>query len=373
MAKQYDNLYPDLCSFSNLYWAYRKAAKGKRGQFPVAAFEYDLEANLFQLQAELERQTYQPGAYYSFYIRDPKHRLISAAPFKDRVAHHALCNIIEPIFERTFIGDSYANRVGKGTHKALDRAQGWVKNYPYVLQCDIRQFFPSIDHAILRKILARKIADPQVVWLCDQIITSGAGVLNDEYDMHYFPGDDPSTGSGQGLFAALRPRGLPIGNLTSQFWGNVFLNELDQFVKRQLRVSAYCRYVDDFLLFSDSKSQLWAWKDAIREFLTGLRLTMHAGRSTVYPVSTGIPFLGFRIYPTHRRLKRYSGVAFSRRLCRAYRQIERGDITKDDLDARVQGWVAHAAHGDTWGLRRSLLNSPLPSGEGPGVRGRGVL
>ncbi len=360
MAKQYDNLYPNLCSFTNLYWAYRKAAKGKRGQPPVAAFEYDLEANLFQLQVELNKQTYHPGAYDSFYIRDPKHRLISAAPFRDRVVHHTLCNLIEPIFERSFIGDSYANRLGKGTHKALDRAQGWTKNYPYVLQCDIRQFFPSIDHAILQGILARKIADPQVIWLCNQILDSGAGVLTAEYDQVFFPGDT--------LFAANRPRGLPIGNLTSQFWGNVYLNELDQFVKRQLRASAYLRYVDDFLLFSDSKSQLWAWKDAIRAFLFDLRLTLHAGRSTVYPVLTGIPFLGFRIYPTHRRLKRYSGVAFSRRLRRAYRQIVRGEINKADLDARVKGWVAHAQHGNTWGLRRSLLAAPIPPGIG-GDRG----
>ncbi len=352
MAKQFDNLYPSLCSFENLYWAFRKAAKGKRGQFPVAAFEYRLEDNLFQLQDELSTQTYHPGPYYSFYIRDPKHRLISAAPFRDRVVHHALCNIIEPIFERTFIGDSYANRKGKGNHKALDKAQVWATNYPYVLQCDIRQFFPSIDHAVLRDILDRKIADPQVMWLCDQILGSGAGILSDEYEMVYFPDDN--------LFSINRLRGLPIGNLTSQFWANVYLNELDQFVKRKLRCKAYLRYVDDLLLFANNKSQLWVWKDAIREFLVTLRLTMHARSSTVYPVSAGIPFLGFRIYPTHRRLKRYSGVAFGRRLRRAYRQLSRGEIAKDDLDARVQGWIAHAQHGDTWGLRCSLLSIPIP-------------
>ena len=295
-------------------------------------------------------QTYQPGPYHSFYIRDPKHRLISAAPFRDRVVHHALCNVIEPIFERTFIGDSYANQVGKGTHRALDRAQAFARRYRYVLQCDVEQFFPSVDLALLRGILARKIADPGVLWLADRIMDGGAGVLANEYAMVYFPGDD--------LFAVNRPRGLPIGNLTSQFWANVYLNELDQFVKRQLHCPAYVRYVDDFLLFADDKRQLWTWKNAIRERLAGLRLTLHERESTVYPVATGIPFLGFRVYPDHRRLKRRNGVAFARRL-RAWRaEIAKGKLRVADLSPRVQGWVAHAAHGDTWRLRRALLTMP---------------
>ncbi len=360
MAKKYDNLYGDLTNFANLYWAFRKAAKGKRGNAAVAAFEFDLEDHLIQIQEELISQSYKPGVYYSFYIHDPKYRLISAAPFRDRVVHHALCNIIEPVFERTFIGDSYANRVGKGSHKALNKAQAWAKYYPYVLQCDIRQFFPSIDHAALDAVLERKIADEKTLWLCRQILHSGKDILNDEYDMVYFEGDDPSIGSGQGLFAANRPRGLPIGNLTSQFWANVYLNELDQFIKRKLRTKAYLRYVDDFLLFAEDKKTLWKWKQAIGQFLATLRLTMHEGSSTVYPTKTGIPFLGFRLYPTHRRLKRYSGVAFSRRLRKSYKEFSRGELSRDDLDARVQGWIAHAQHGDTWGLRRSLLSFPLP-------------
>ena len=352
MPKRFYNLYPELTHFDNLYRAFRKASRGKRGQIAVATFEFNLEGELFRLQAELENQTYLPGGYHSFYIRDPKRRLISAAPFRDRVVHHALCNLIEPLFERTFIGDSYANRVGKGTHKALDRAQSWARHYPFVLGCDIRQFFPSVDHALLRQILARKIGDEQVLWLCDQILASGASVLKDEYQMAYFPGDD--------LFAANRPRGLPIGNLTSQFWGNVFLNELDQFIKRELRVHAYCRYVDDFLLFSDDKRQLWAWKDALRKKLNSLRLSLHERSSTVYPVQNGIPFLGFRLYPDRRRLKRFNGVAFQRRFRRLQKQYGRGEISLERFDSAVQGWIAHARHGDTWGLRHSLLNVAIP-------------
>ena len=152
-------MYSQLYSWDNLLLAYRKASKGKRGHSNVAEFEYRLEDHLLQLQRELQDRTYQPGEYHSFYIHDPKKRLISAAPFRDRVVHHALCNLIEPIFERSFIFDSYANRIGKGTHKALDRATQYARRFQYVLTCDIRQFFPSIDHAILFDILKTKVKD----------------------------------------------------------------------------------------------------------------------------------------------------------------------------------------------------------------------
>ena len=347
MARSFDALFPQLTSFKNLYLAFRKASRGKRGQPAVAAFEYRLESQLFRLQEQLRSHTYRPGPYQSFHIRDPKRRLVSAAPFRDRVVHHALCNVIEPLFERTFIGDSYANRVGKGTHAALDRAQGLARTFPYVLQCDLRQFFPSVDHQILRGILARKIADQEVMGLIDAILAGGAGILDDEYDQVYFPGDD--------LLAALRPRGIPIGNLTSQFWANVYLNELDQWVKRRLRCRGYVRYVDDFLLFGTEKRRLWEWKDSIRECLDGLRVTLHERESTVYPVAAGIPFLGFRVYPTHRLLKQRNGLAFARRLRRYQRHVEQARMSPAELAARAQGWVAHAAHGDTFGLRHALL------------------
>jgi hypothetical protein len=153
-------MYQDLCTWDNLLCAYRRAAKGKRGHANVAAFEHHLEDNLLALQHELVTQTYQPGVYTSFYIHEPKRRLISAAPVRDRVVHHALYNLIEPLFERSFIFDSYANRVGKGTHRALNRAQEYARRHPYVLQVDVQQFFPSLDHACLRDCLAKKI-DPE--------------------------------------------------------------------------------------------------------------------------------------------------------------------------------------------------------------------
>lgn len=347
--KTYRHLYPKLCSFENLFIAYRRARKGKRRKPAVAHFERWQEENLFRLQEELLNKTYQPGRYTNFYIQEPKRRKISAAPFRDRVVHHALCQVIEPIFERRFIFDSYACRLGKGTHRALDRCTYLARRYPYVLKCDIVQFFPSIDHAILRGVLARLIADPDILEVMDRILESGAGVLADEYDMVWFPNDD--------LLAAARPRGLPIGNLTSQFWANVYLNELDQFVKRELKCPAYLRYVDDFLLFSDDKVKLHHWRKQIIAFLAWLRLILHEGEAQVFPVTEGINFLGFRVYPDHRRLKRANGYAYRRRLRALAHQYSAGEIEWGRVNMSVQGWINHVRYGDTQGLRRAVLGS----------------
>jgi RNA-directed DNA polymerase len=347
--KTYKHLYPQICTWENIYLAWRKARRGKRGREPAASFEFDLETNLVQLRRELLEKTYGPGPYVSFYIHDPKRRLISAAPFRDRVVHHALCNVVEPLFERRFIFDSYANRVGKGTHRALDRCQQFARRFCYVLQCDVRQFFPSIDHAALQVILGRVIADPDVIWLVDRILESGIGVLNEEYQMAWFPGDD--------LFAANRPRGLPIGNLTSQFWANCYLDPFDHFVKRELRCKGYLRFVDDFLLFADDKETLWAWREAVVERLAGLRLRIHERRAHPRPVTEGIPFLGFVVFPTHRRLKRRNAVNYRRRLRGLVDAYQAGDVPADRVAASALGWINHARYGDTWGLRHDVLSS----------------
>ena len=184
------HLYAQICSFENLYMAYRKARKGKRGKAQVADFEFNLEEELLRLRDELASGTWQPSPYHSFTIHEPNRRLISAAPFRDRVVPHALCNVIEPIWERRFIFDSYANRVGKGTHRAILRCQQLARRYPYILQCDLEQFFPSIDHALLGATLARVIQDQATLMLADRILEFGAGVQSDVYRMRWFPGDD---------------------------------------------------------------------------------------------------------------------------------------------------------------------------------------
>lgn len=335
-------LQAQLWNWDNLQLAYRNASRGKRGRGATAAFEYVLADHLLELQCELREQTYQPGNYNSFYIHEPKKRLISAAPFRDRVVHHALCNVTTFHFEEKFIPESYANRVGKGTHKALDRAEKFTYRFPYVLQCDVKQFFPCIDHAILRSELEKMLPDESVFWLVDRILQSGRGVLSEEYEMKYFPGDD--------LFAVQRPRGLPIGNLTSQWWANCYLNPFDQFVKRELKCRAYLRYVDDFLLFSESKSQLWEWRAALIERLARYRLTIHEENALPRPTIKGIPFLGFVVFPTHRLLKKRKGLAFQRRLKKITHHF-----SDEQVKASVQGWVNHVRYGDTFALRESVL------------------
>jgi len=279
--------------------------------------------------------------------------LISAAPFRDRVVHHALCNVIEPIFERTFVSDSFANQVGKGTHRALTRAQRLARRHRFVLQCDIRQFFPSVDHVILQARLAEMISDRRVLRLTEVILASGCGVLDERYDMVYFPGDD--------LFAVLRPRGLPIGNLTSQFWANVYLSPFDHFVKRELRCRGYVRYVDDILLFGDDKTTLSTWHQTVVRRLERLRLSIHPGAHP-RPVTEGIPFLGFTVFPERRRLKRRKGVSFQRKLKRMVEACRAGRLPIAAVSASVGGWVNHARFGNTVGLRRAVLRRAAIAG-----------
>lgn len=347
MTRSYHDLWPRVVSFNNLLAAFKAAARGKRSKGATAAFEYDLEENLLNLQEELRSGSYQPGAYTSFTIHDPKRRLISAAPFRDRVVHHALCRVIEPLFERQFIYDSYANQVGKGTHRALERCTQYLRRFAYVLPLDVVQFFPSIDHAILESILAKTIGDEQVMGLCRQIIASGRGVQAGQYDMAYFPGDD--------LFAIQRPRGLPIGNLTSQFWANVYLNGLDQFVKRELKCRGYIRYVDDLRLFADDKPSLHGWKAAIVDYLAGLRLSLHSENAQPRPGGIGLPFLGFQVWPDHRRLKRARVIHTRRKLKALAARYTAGQIGLDRLGASILAWCNHASYGDTHGLQKAML------------------
>lgn len=335
-------LMAQVADWDTLMDAYRLAARGKRGHGPAARFEFFLGDHLLALQAELQDRTYRPGAYHSFHIHEPKKRLISAAPFRDRVVHHALCRVTTPYFESRFLPDSYANRTGKGTHAALDRCQQFARRYRYALPCDVVQFFPAMDHAILRETLTRMLPDDSALWLIDRILESGRGVLAEEYSMVYFPGDT--------LWDAERPRGLPIGNLTSQWWANCYLNPFDQFVKRELRCRAYLRYVDDFILFSDDKAQLAEWRAAVIERLARYRLTIHAGPAQPRPVTEGLGFLGFRVFPTHRRLKSRVGLAYRRRLRHWLREGRR-----ERAQASVPGWINHVRYGQTFGLRQAVL------------------
>lgn len=347
-------MFDAIVAWGNLCAAYRQAARGKRRRQSTALFEHRVADRILELQSALHDKTYRPGAYRSFFIHEPKRRKISAAPFRDRVVHHALCNIIEPLFERYFIANSFANRKHKGTHRAIDCLQMLAQRYRYVLRADIVRHFPSLDHAILRAKIARVVREHDVMWLIDAILASGAGVLDGEYVPTFFAGDD--------LLAACRERGLPIGNLTSQFWSNVYLNDFDWFVERELGCGAYLRYVDDFALFSDDKNQLRVWKSIIVERLARDRLTIHNAQAQTLPTTCGIPWLGFVVYPAHRLLKRRNVVNFTRRFQRSLDAYRSGAITFAELDASVQGWINHVRYADTWGLREHVFaGHPIPA------------
>lgn len=237
--------------------------------------------------------------------------------------------------------------MGKGTHRAIAQLQAYVRDYRYVLRLDIVQHFPSLDHAILQEELHKVIEDAQVRWLIAAILHSGEAGLREADDVGQFPHDSRQMGS--------RFKGIPIGNLTSQFWSNCYLNPLDWFVTRQLGCRTYLRYVDDFALFSDSKQQLWRCRNEIIAFLAGLRLRIHRKTAEASLVIKGIPWLGFVVYPTHRRLKRRKVVQFRRRLAANISRYQQGQIPFAELDASVQGWINHVRYGDTWRLRQKLL------------------
>jgi retron-type reverse transcriptase len=359
--KRHGHLWDGMISFENLLHAAERARRGKRFKPGVARFFFDLERQLTRLHEELASKTYRPGPYRTFTIYEGKKRQISAAPFRDRVVHHALTGVLEPIFERSFIFDSYACRKGKGTHAAVDRSQAFARRYRYVLKADVRKFFPSIDHDILKGLIARKIKDPHVLWLVDLIIDHSNP---QEPVLMWFPGDDLLT-------PTERRRGLPLGNQTSQFFANVYLDPLDHFVTDRLGLS-YVRYVDDFLVFADDKRRLHEVRDQISEFLQHLRVRIHENKSVAFPCNQGIPFLGYRVFPTHRLLAKSNVRRFRRRLRTMQRDFAEGRHTFDLIRPRTMSWIGHAIHANTYRLRadlfrrmtfqRATTKSPSPSG-----------
>ncbi|OIO75506.1 MAG: hypothetical protein AUJ85_02780 [Elusimicrobia bacterium CG1_02_37_114] len=327
MVKTYNNLYERICSFENLLLAARKAQKGKRFRENTARFNFNLEKELLKLQKEVVSQTYKPGRYKQFIVYESKKRIISAAPYRDRVVHHALCNVIEPILEKSFIYDTYANRKEKGTHKAILCFQDFCRRNKYVLKCDIVKYFDTINRGILFNIISGKIKDEKVLWLVQKILNS----TNNEY-------------------------GIPIGNLTSQFFANLYLDGFDHFVKEQLRCKYYIRYVDDFVILDNDKSRLCEIKSEILKYLDGIKLQIHPDKTHVFSVGQGTDFLGFKIFPTHRLLKKENFFYFRRKLVKLRNLYRKKVINIQKISNSILSWIAHVSWGDTWGLRTKLFN-----------------
>jgi len=347
LMKRIGNIYPQIVTFENLLLASHKAQLSKRYRNDVLEFNYNLERNLIDLAETLQTKTYIPGQYKTFVIYEPKRRLISAAPYRDRVVHHGLCSIIEPLFDRTFIHSSYANRRGKGTHKALDHFVRLTRRYRYCLRADVEKYFPSMDHAILKATIRRTIKCPDTLWLIELILDNS----NEQEPVgQYFDGDELLT-------PCMRRHGLPIGNLTSQLWANVYLNNVDHVMTQAFGGRRYIRYVDDFALFSDDKSELIEACWRLHDQLVGIRLRLHPVKTEITETKYGVNFLGFRVFPDRIRLRQENLRRARKRMRGLERDYRLGRVSWADVKNSLQSWSAHAAYGDTWRLRQDVFDT----------------
>ena len=347
MMKTRKNLYGEICSLDNILLAWKKARKLKTKRQYVVEFERKLLENLLMLREELENQNYRPLPLKTFILRDPKTRKISKSDFRDRIVHHALCNVMEPIFDKTFIYDSCANRKGKGNLFAIRRfdvfkrkvsENGKLVSYNfddknqikgYCLKADIKHYFQQVNHDILVKAIRRKVNDEKVIWLIERILENHSGKKE--------------------------RTGMPLGNMTSQFFANVYLNELDYFIKHALKAKYYLRYVDDMIILHKSSYLLSEWKYKIGEYLKNkLKLELHPEKSRIIPLSEGIDFVGFRNF-YHFRLIRKRNVKKMRVkvLLFAFNELNIKEITES-----YKGWNAYAKWGNSYKIRKI---SPMKS------------
>ena len=357
MPRRHDHLFEAIANFGALHAAARRAVKGKRRKSGAASFFANLEGELLALERQLQDGSYRPDRYVAFEVNDPKKRMVSAAPFRDRVVHHALCAIVCPIFEAGFIDHTFANRTAKGTHRAIEAYEHYRDRHAHVLRCDIYRYFPAIDHAVLKTVFRRRIACGRTLALLDLVVDSS----NAQEPVNvYFNGDD--------LFVPYeRRRGLPIGNLTSQFFANLYLDGFDHFVTEVLQ-APYVRYVDDFALFNDDPTLLELWRDRIERYLERRRLRLHPDKTFIAPTARTAAFLGFELHADGGRSLPDDNVRRFRNRLRGLRdQWRAGTVGLGDVEPRVRAWIAHAENADTWRLRHAIFRGgrydPRPSPE----------
>jgi RNA-directed DNA polymerase len=305
-----------------------------------------MEREIPLLREQLLSGEYQHGGYHYFEIHEPKRRTVAAADFRDRVVHHAVIRVIEPLFEKRFIEDSFACRKGKGTHNGMKRASEFARRFKYALKCDIRKYFANIDHQVLMELYGRVIGDKKVLSLLENIIASHC-----EGSRLYVP--DGGFPLFDGVWVS---RGLPIGNLTSQFSANVYLDPLDHFVKHGLRCKGYVRYMDDFLLFNNDKNRLREWGRLIKEKLKSLRLAIHPDKYRLLWCSKGVDFCGFVVFANGRiRIRRDSCRRFYKRFKSRLKMINSGGGDIESLSLSVAAWIGHTRHSQSWNLRSVIL------------------
>lgn len=320
--------YISLISIENIFQAWEEFKNGKRGKKDVKLFERHLEDNIFELHQKLDTKNYTHGRYTEFYVNDPKRRHIHKANVEDRIVHHLLYKYLYEIFDKTFIFDSYSCRIGKGTHRAVTRLEKFTrlisKNYArecWVLKLDIKKFFYSVDHIILKKLIAKRVKDENIVWLINQVIDS-------------FPKE------------ARLLKGIPLGNLTSQIFANIYLNELDQFVKHKLKIKYYLRYADDFIILSSEKETLSRLIDSLKRFLNAhLKLDLHPQKTVFRKLTWGIDFCGYIVLP-HYRLVR------TRTKRRIFKKISKSNISNQSM----QSYLGYFKHASSFRIIQNLKN-----------------
>lgn len=315
----------NLISLENLFQAWNEFKKGKGKRKDVQVFERHLEDNLFDLHESLRTKTYRHGNYQAFYVHDPKKRHIHKASVKDRVIHHLLYEYLYSVFDKSFIYDSYSCREGKGTHKAVKRLEKFTrqvsKNYTrpcWVLKLDIKKFFASVDYQILINLLKKKVKDQDILWLLREVIDSF-------------------------------PLGIPLGNLTSQVFANIYMNELDQFIKHKLKVKYYLRYADDFLILSESMGNLQAHLVLIISFLNDrLKLCLHPKKIILRKLNWGIDFLGYVVLP-HHILPR------TKTKKRVFQKLKE-KIESGNFNQSLQSYLGYLNHANAYKLTQGLKN-----------------
>jgi RNA-directed DNA polymerase len=320
----------DITSVENLLAAWEEFLRGKRKRKDVQEFQIHLMDNIISLHEDLKNKTYSHGPYEAFNISDPKPRNIHKATVRDRLLHHAIYRQLYPLYDKTFIAHSYSCRVNKGTHRALDTfttfARKVSRNHTqtvWVLKCDIRKFFASIDHVILFQILEKKILDPDLLWLLKEVV---------------------------GSFETAPGKGLPLGNLTSQLLVNIYMNEFDQHVKHQVKEQYYIRYADDFVFFSQDRSELLKTFQSIERFLgASLKLELHPLKVSITTVASGVDFLGWVHFPQHRTLRTVT----KRRM---FKNVQKEPVNP----ASVQSYVGLLGHGDAFALQTKLEVMSFP-------------
>ncbi len=308
------NLWDNFISVDNFQLALKRAVRGRRSKPAIAKFLCNADYNIEQLRQMVANDKFRTSPYRTMEITDPKRRTISILPFyPDRIVHHAIINILGPIWERKFISDSYAGRNGRGLHAASRRVMEFARHNKYVLKCDIRKFYPSIPHDTMFKVVQKHVPDKKMQQIMHEIINS--------------------TNS---------PKGLPIGNLCSLWMGNLYMHELDMFVKRYLGIKYYIRYCDDFCIFSNNKSELHQWREQIRQFLDS-KLQLSFSKSEIFPMKNGLDFVGYRHFPDFillrkRTLKKQKS---NMQKINNMKTIQNLDHTRGQI-AAAYGWMKNA-------------------------------